>query len=84
MQSQILPRLSLTEEGFAFDPNTGESFVLNNTGLDILRQMINGQSQVQIGQELIERFGLESMTLLRDLRDFTEQLRILNLLEPAS
>jgi len=84
MPSQPLPRLSLTDEGFAFDPCTGESFVLNSTGLEILRRMILGQSQEQIGQGLMDEFGLEPVSIMGDLRDFSEQLRILNLLEASS
>jgi len=78
-----LKRLALNEEGFAFDPETGQSFVLNQTGLFIVKKLREGLSEEEVIKALTEEFEVDETTARRDFYDFVEQLRILGLLETA-
>jgi len=78
-----LKRLALNEEGFAFDPETGQSFVLNQTGLFIIKKLREGLSEEEVIKALTEEFEVDENTARRDFYDFVEQLRILGLLETA-
>ena len=76
-----LKRLALNEEGFIFDPETGNSFVTNETGLFILKKLREGLSEEEIVKALTEEFEVDEDTARRDLYDFLEQLRILGIYE---
>lgn len=79
-----LKRLALNEEGFAFDPETGQSFVVNQTGLFILKKLREGLSEEEIIKSLTEEFEVDENTARRDFYDFLEQLRILGILDKGT
>ncbi len=74
-----LKRLALNEEGFVFDPETGNSFVVNQTGLFILKKLREGLSEEEVIKKLLEEFEVDENTARRDFYDFLEQLRIYGL-----
>ncbi|RTZ60621.1 MAG: PqqD family protein [Gammaproteobacteria bacterium] len=76
-----LKRLAINEEGFAFDPETGNSFVLNQTGLFIVKKLREGLSEEEIISEILKEFEVDEETARRDFYDFMEQLRILGLID---
>ncbi|RTZ68517.1 MAG: PqqD family protein [Aquificaceae bacterium] len=76
-----LKRLAINEEGFAFDPETGNSFVLNQTGLFIVKKLREGLSEEEVISELLKEFEVDEETARRDFYDFMEQLRILGLID---
>ncbi len=75
-----LARLAINDEGFIFDPVTGNSFTTNRVGLWILKQLKEGKEPPQIWQEMTERFEVDPETAERDLTDFIGQLRTYKLL----
>ncbi|WP_456383295.1 HPr-rel-A system PqqD family peptide chaperone [Persephonella sp.] len=70
-----LSQLAINDEGFVFDPLTGESFTVNQTGLFILKELKEGKSQEEIVQDLVENFEVSQEEAERDLVDFIEKLR---------
>ena len=70
-----LSQLALNEEGFVFDPLTGESFTVNQTGLLILKDLKEGKSQEEIIKDITENFEVSEEEAERDLIDFIEKLR---------
>jgi PqqD family protein of HPr-rel-A system len=76
-----LKRLAINEEGFAFDPETGNSFVLNQTGLFIIKKLREGLSEEEVLKQLLNEFEVDEETARRDFYDFLEQLRILGLID---
>ncbi len=75
-----LARLAINEEGFIFDPVTGNSFTTNQVGLWILQRLKEGKQVSDILAEMIEHFDVDAETAERDLTDFVEQLRHYKLL----
>ncbi len=70
-----LSRLAINEEGFIFDPITGNSFTTNQVGLWILERLKKGKKEEEILAEMLEYFEVDPETAERDLTDFIEQLR---------
>jgi PqqD family protein of HPr-rel-A system len=75
-----LQHLAINEEGFIFDPLTGESFTTNKTGVFILKRLQEGKSEDKILEELVEEFDVSREVAERDLIDFIQKLRSFNLI----
>ncbi len=77
----IKSNVAVSENGFVFDPSTGDSFTLNNTGKEILFLIREGKGTDQITSLLIDKYDTDKETAERYLVDFINDLRINNLLE---
>jgi len=76
-----LQRLAVSDEGFIFDPETGNSYTVNRVGLFILELLKRGKSPQEIVKTLTDEFEVSPEEAQRDLIDFLEQLRLFGLLE---
>jgi len=74
-----LNRLAVNDEGFIFDPETGNSFTVNKTGLFIIKLLKEGKNEDEIVELLTKEFEVNEEEARRDLLDFIEQLKILGL-----
>ncbi len=72
--------LAINEEGFVFDPTTGESFTVNSTGLEVLKGLKERKTMEEIALRLTELFIVEKDEAERDATDFVDQLRYIKLL----
>jgi hypothetical protein len=77
----IKGNIALSENGFVFNPSTGDSFTLNNTGKDVLFLIKEGKNINQIKDLMIEKYDVDKITLERYLDDFVNDLSVNNLLE---
>jgi PqqD family protein of HPr-rel-A system len=75
-----LNQLAINDEGFVFDPSTGESFTLNPTGLAILKAMKEQKTSREIAEELQEHFESPPEDIERDVIDFIAHLRTYHLI----
>ncbi|SMP04266.1 PqqD family protein, HPr-rel-A system [Desulfurobacterium pacificum] len=76
-----LNRLAINDEGFIFDPETGNSYTVNEVGLFILKQLKEGKGESEILDALVENYEVEREEAEKDLIDFLEQLRLMGILE---
>ena len=76
-----LERLAINDEGFIFDPETGNSYTVNQTGLFIIKLLKEGKNEEEIVKALTEEFEIGKDEAKRDLVDFLEQLRLYGLVE---
>ncbi len=76
-----LQRLAINEEGFIFDPETGDSFTTNRTGLLIIKLLREGKNHEEIVERIVEEYGIDREEAEKDVTDFIEQLRIMGLVE---
>ncbi len=74
-----LKRLAVNDEGFAFDPQTGESFTVNKTGREILSKLTEDRSYDVIADYISKVYQLDQRSAMSDVQDYTQQLRSLNL-----
>lgn len=75
-----IARLAINEEGFVFDPQTGESFTVNETGKTILKALIDSNAEEGIAMKLTEQFDVSHQDAQADVRDFIQHLRAYQLL----
>lgn len=74
-----LRTITLTEDGFAFNVNTGESYTLNRCGQLAIQQLKQGQTRQQIALFLSSEFGINTTQAERDVAEFFTQLNALGL-----
>ena len=74
MNSNRLSRLAINHEGFVFDPQSGESFTTNASGLVILKAMQEETSDAFLIQALQKKFHVSAEEAASDIRDFIEHL----------
>jgi hypothetical protein len=77
----IKGNIALSDNGFVFNPSTGDSYTLNNTGKEALVLIKEGKNISQIADLMLEKYDVDRVVLERYLVDFMNDLRINNLLE---
>ena len=71
-----LKQLAVNESGFVFDPLTGHTFTLNDTGIAVLQRLKDGSSPDAVADDIMELFELDgSEDVSRDVDDFVSRLR---------
>lgn len=79
MSRERLQQLAINDQGFVFDPSTGEAYTVNPTGLFILRKLQQQQSVEEIADQMKEEFDQLPDDLVRDIHDFQEHLQTFKL-----
>lgn len=74
-EAKTLERLAISESGFVFDPVSGHSFTVNETGLDILRSLQQNRHLDALQQHLAAEYDVDRSMLDRDLLEFLGSLR---------
>lgn len=70
-------RLAMNEEGFVFDPATGEGFVANEVAVAILRGLQQGRSEAAVVELLCETYDVAADRAASDVADFRSRLQAL-------
>lgn len=74
MNVDKLKGLLINDEGFAFDPRSGNTFSINPTGLLVINCIKAGASPTRIKEELTEQFEIDEKAADRDLEAFLNEL----------
>lgn len=77
--NNALARLALNDEGFVFDPQTGDSYQVSETGMFLLREFKEGRHAEEAAIRLTEFFDVPLDEAQRDCVDFLARLRQFNL-----
>jgi len=67
--------IAISENGFIFNPITGDTFTLNDSGFQILRMLKSGKSQNEIKDKLLSEYEVDELVLERYLQDFISDLK---------
>jgi len=78
---KIPSNIALSDSGFIFLPTTGETFTVNSLGSDILKLLKEDKSYDQIVDTILENYDIDNKTIIKDLNDFLNQLKNLNILK---
>ncbi len=73
--------IALSESGFIFNPNTGESFTLNPAGLEIFEMIRGEKTEKDILEAILEKYDIEANMAEKDLDDFIHYLNTYQFLE---
>ena len=72
---KLKKNIATSEEGFIFNPSTGDSFSTNPIGTDILVLLKEEKSLTQIIESICSKYEVQPIQLERDLDDFVSQLK---------
>jgi len=78
---KIKNNIALSESGFLFDSNTGDSFSLNETGKQIVEMLNENKSEEEIRKFFLENYDVEEGIYENNFYDFINMLQNLNLFE---
>jgi len=78
---KLKKNIATSEAGLIFNPGSGDSFSVNNTGADILVMLKDNKSQQDILNLLSAKYDVDNTQLEKDMDDFISQLTDYNLLE---
>lgn len=78
---QLKRNIATSEDGFLFNPSTGDSYAANPLATVILRMLKEGRPLAAIRQRVLEEYEVEGDRLDRDLADFERQLKEAGLLQ---
>ena len=72
---QIRNNIAVSENGFIFNPSTGDSYSVNHIGREIIRLMREQQSENKIADYLLTHYQADKATIEKDLYDFQNMLK---------
>jgi len=78
---KLKKNVATSEAGFVFNPGTGDSFSVNQTGAEIISLFKDNRSPEEVIQIISSKFDVEQIQIEKDLDDFVSQLYLYNLLE---
>jgi PqqD family protein of HPr-rel-A system len=78
---KIKENIAVSESGFLFDPNSGESFTVNSSGKEILQLLNKEHSMEEIEEVILDKYDIDSASFNRYIDDFAHTLRRFNLVE---
>ncbi len=81
MANTALKNLALSENGFVFDPTSGNTFILNETALIIVKLLIQDKTKEEITKNIREEYDIEKEEFDRGYADLSIQLRELGLIQ---
>ncbi len=70
----IKKNIAISDSGFVFNPNSGDSFTLNPIGLEIVRLIQEGLSDQKIIDHMLENYLVDAATIEKDLYDFKKSV----------
>jgi hypothetical protein len=73
--------IAISDSGFVFNPSSGESFSVNQIGLEMLNQLRQKLSTEEIVTHIEKDFQAERSTIERDLNDFIDMMNQYHLMQ---
>jgi len=83
MERSKLNELIINDEGFAFDPATGDTYNINPAGLLIMNAIKAGARPDQILDSVVAHYNVDRQTADRDVEVFLNELQRNKLIELA-
>ena len=78
---KIRSNLAVSENGFVFDPKTGESFTVNEVGVEIINQLKKTSEIDEVMKNIEANYEVDHYTLEKSMNDFITMMQEFNLLE---
>jgi hypothetical protein len=78
---KIKSNIATSENGFIFNPATGDSFSGNAMAAHLLMAMKSGKTGHEIKKDILDKYDVSAEQLERDWEDWMIQLKEANLLE---
>ena len=78
---KIKKNIAISDSGFIFNPDTGESFTANPIGLEVLDMMKEGLDFESVRKQILEKYKSDKDTVEKDYHDFINMLNQFNLID---
>lgn len=78
---RLKKNIATSEEGFIFNPGTGDSFSTNPIGTDIIKTLKEGKTIGEVIEIICAKYDVDQNQVEKDLDDFISQLRGYNILD---
>ena len=78
---KIRKDIAISDNGFVFDPVTGESYMLNEIGIEILNLYRANKTPEEVRKALLEKYDVTENDLEKNLADFESIVTAYNLTE---
>ena len=78
---KLKKNIATSEEGFIFNPGTGDSFSANPIGTDIIALLKKEIPLEKIVETICEKYDVDKSQFVKDLDDFESQLKDYGILE---
>jgi len=72
---KVKENIAISESGYLFNPSTGESFIVNPLGMEVLQLVKKDKSFEEISREILSHYSVDTITFEKDYQDFIHQLR---------
>ncbi len=77
----VRKNIAISDEGFLFNPSTGDSFSTNPIGAELINLLKKNVSTEEIVEIIYQKYDVDRLLFERDLEDFMIQLKDFNVLE---
>ena len=81
---KLRSNIAVSDNGFVFDPNNGDSYNLNQIAQEILQLLKSDLSEQEIIAAITEKYDVEKNTFEQNLFDFIGMLNHYDLLDQTS
>jgi hypothetical protein len=71
---KIKKNIAISDSGFIFNPNTGESFSMNPIGVEIMNLLKEEKSKEEISKIVLEKYQTDEASFEKDFYDFVNIL----------
>ena len=78
---KLKKNIATSEEGFIFNPGTGDSFSANPIGTDIISLLKEDKPLEMIVETICAKYDVDKSLFEKDLDDFESQLKDYGILE---
>lgn len=78
---RVRKNIATSEEGFLFNPTTGDSFSTNKIGTEIIRLLKTDSNTNAVVDAICEKYDVDKSLFERDLEEFSLQLKEFSILE---
>lgn len=72
---KISKEIKISDNGFIFNPQTGDSFNVNKFGIELLQQLEKGIDFEIIKKNTIEKYDVDEITFEKDYYEFYALLK---------
>lgn len=78
---KLKKNIATSEEGFIFNPGTGDSFSTNTIGTDIISMLKEEKPLKEIIDSICARYDVDENQFEKDLDDYLSQLKEFTILD---
>jgi hypothetical protein len=72
---KISEEIKISDNGFVFNSNTGDSFNLNPTGIEMIKMIKDNYSFEEIRTNFLQKYDVDDLTFEKDFYEFCALLK---------